>query len=97
MSNERRKRFLFRKEHSEVLEEKSKFADGIQEIWKRGNYEKIKEAHNDIVEYLKEKDFDFFSMQYLLTMTYMELLLSEYIESHGEEVKGQIKKLIGGE
>lgn len=86
-----------RKRKSEILEDKSKFADGIKEIWKSENYENIKNAHNEIVEFLKEKDFDFFSAQYLLTMTYMELLIGEYMESHAEEITEKLKKLKGGE
>jgi hypothetical protein len=84
-----------RKRKTEILEDKSKFADGIKEIWKRENYDGIKTAHNEIVEYLHEKDFDFFSMQYLLTMTYMELLINEYLESHSEEIQKRLLTLIG--
>jgi hypothetical protein len=76
------------------MEEKTKFADDIMGIWKRENYENIKAAHNDILEYLKEKNFDFFSVQYLLTMTYMELLISEYLESHSEELQNKLTALV---
>ena len=79
------------------MEEKSAFADNIAEIWKHDNYEKIKEAHNEINAFLQEKSFDFFSVQYLLTMTYMELLMNEYMETHKEEIKAKLKKIIGGE
>ena len=88
---------LLRKNKDEVLKEKSMFADNIQEIWKHENYEKIKEAHNEISVFLAEKGFDFFSMQYLLTMTYMELLVNEYIATHKEEITEKAKKLLGGE
>ena len=88
---------LLRRKRIEILEEKSGFADNIREIWKHENYEKIKEAHNEIIAFLGEKEFDFFSMQYLLTMTYIELLVNEYIETHNEEIKEKIKKMIGGE
>lgn len=88
---------IFRKKKKELLEDKAKFAEGIQQMWVRGNYENIKEAHNEILEYLKEKNFDFFSVQYLLTMTYMELLISEYLESHAEELKEKLVKMTGGE
>ena len=81
----------------EILEEKAKFAESVQQIWVHANYTNIKEAHNEILEYLKEKNFDFFSVQYLLTMTYMELLVNEYLESHKSEIKTQIKNLIKGE
>lgn len=76
------------------MEEKTKFADDIKGIWERENYENIKSAHNDILEYLKEKDFDFFSVQYLLTMTYMELLISEYLESHSDELRNKLTALV---
>jgi len=88
---------LLRRKPKEILEEKAGFANNIREIWKHENYGKIKEAHNEIVGYLKDKDFDFFSMQYLLTMLGTELLVNEYVESHKEEIKAQIKKVIGGE
>ena len=88
---------LSRKKKVEILEEKSQFADNIREIWQHENYEKIKEAHNDILGYLKDKDFDFFSMQYLLTMTYTEMLVNEYLESHKEEIAAKLKKMVGGE
>jgi len=88
---------LNRKKKVEILEEKSQFANSIREIWMHENYENIKEAHNEILNYLKEKDFDFFSMQYLLTMTYTEMLVNEYLESHKEEIVTKIKKMTGGE
>jgi len=88
---------LNRKKKVEILEEKSQFADNIREIWKHENYGKIKETHNEILSYLKEKDFDFFSVQYLLTMTYMEMLINEYLESHKEEIVTKIKKMMGDE
>ena len=88
---------LNRKKKVEILEEKSQFANNIRQIWMHENYENIKEAHNDILQYLKEKDFDFFSMQYLLTMTYTEMLVNEYLESHKEEIVTKIKKMMGGE
>ena len=88
---------LSRKKKVEILEEKSQFANNIREIWKHENYEKIKEAHNDLLVYLKDKDFDFFSVQYLLTMMGMELLVNEYLESHEEEIVTKIKKMMGGE
>lgn len=84
-----------RKRKSEILEDKSKFADDIKNIWTRENYEGIKTAHNEILEYLRDKDFDFFSVQYLLTMTYMELLISEYMESHATEIQKKILTLMG--
>ena len=84
---------MFKKKEREILEEKAEFAEGIQQIWVRGNYARIKEAHNEIVNYLKEKNFDFFSMQYLLTITYMELLVNEYLESHKEEIITKVKEL----
>jgi len=86
---------LNRKKKVEILEEKSQFANSIREIWMHENYENIKEAHNEILNYLKEKDFDFFSMQYLLTMTYTEMLVNEYLESHKEEIVTKIKKMTG--
>lgn len=85
-----------RKRKSEILEEKSRFADDIKNIWTRENYEGIKMAHNDIVEYLQEKNFDFFSVQYLLTMTYMELLIAEYMDSHKSEIEAKIKAMVKG-
>lgn len=88
---------IFKRKHAEVLEEKAQFADGIRKIWMHENYEKIQEAHNEIVEYLKQKGFDFFSLQYLLTMTYVELLAAEYMESHKTEIVSKIKEMIGGE
>jgi hypothetical protein len=88
---------LLRRKKTEILEEKAEFAESIKQIWVHGNYEKIKEAHNEILTFLKEKEFDFFSVQYLLTMTYMELLINEYMESHNEEIMGKLKKLMGGE
>jgi len=88
---------LNRKKKVEILEEKSQFADNIREIWKHENYENIKEAHNEILHFLKEKEFDFFSVQYLLTMTYVELLLAEYMDSHNEEIVEKLKNIIGGE
>ena len=88
---------LNRKKKVELLEEKSRFADNIREIWKHENYEKIKEAHNDILAYLQDKGFDFFSVQYLMTMMGMELLVNEYLESHKEEIVTKIKKMMGGE
>ena len=87
---------LLRKKQREILEEKSQFADNIREIWMHENYEKIKEAHNDILVYLKDKNFDFFSVQYLLTMTYIEMLVNEYMETHNEEIVTKIKKMMGG-
>lgn len=88
---------LNRKKKVELLEEKSQFADNIREIWKHENYEKIKEAHNEILGYLQDKEFDFFSVQYLLTMIGTELLMNEYLESHNEEIKVKLKKIMGGE
>jgi len=88
---------LNRKKKVEILEEKSQFADNIREIWKHENYENIKEAHNEILGYLKDKNFDFFSVQYLITMMGMELLVNEYLESHKEEIVTKIKKMMGGE
>jgi hypothetical protein len=84
-----------RRRKSEILEDKSKFADDIKNIWTRENYESIKTAHNEIIEYLQEKDFDFFSVQYLLTMTYMELLINEYLKSHSDEIQKKLITLIG--
>lgn len=86
-----------KKKKIEILEEKAEFAKTMQQIWVKGNYVQIIEAHNEILEFLKEKDFDFFSVQYLLTMTYMELLINEYMTSHKEEIKEQFKNLKGGE
>ena len=86
---------LGRKKKIELLEEKAEFANSIKQIWKHDNYENIKEAHNEILEYLKTRNFDFFSVQYLLTMTYMELLINEYMASHKEEIIKQIKEQIG--
>jgi hypothetical protein len=89
---------LLRRKKTEILEEKAEFAESIKRIWLHGNYESIKEAHNEIVGLLKEKDFDFFSVQYLLTMTYMELLINEYLESHKEEkIIKQVKDMMRGE
>lgn len=87
---------LIRRKKTELLEEKAEFAEHIKQIWVHGNYESIKEAHNEILAYLKEKDFDFFSVQYLLTMTYLELMVNEYLESHNEEIIEKLKKLVGG-
>ena len=81
----------------EILEEKSAFVDNIAEILKHNNYGKIKEAHNEINRFLQEKNFDFFSVQYLLTMTYMELVVNEYIATHKEEIMEKVKKVMGGE
>jgi len=36
-------------------------------------------------------------VQYLLTMTYTEMLLNEYLESHKEEIVTKLKKMMGGE
>ena len=95
--HEKKMSLFARKKPTEVLKEKAQFAEGIQQLWVRSNYEQIKEAHNELLSYLKEKDFDFFSVQYLLTMTYMELLISEYLESHSAEVKEKLTKILGGE
>ena len=81
----------------EILEEKAGFANNIMEIWKHENYQRIKIAHNEIISHLKEQNFDFFSMQYLLTITYMELLVAEYLTSHKEEIQKQFKELLGSE
>lgn len=86
-----------KRKKTEILEEKSQFADNIMNIWKHENYENIKAAHNDIVDYLQEKKFDFFSVQYLLTMTYMELMINEYMESHSKEIAAKFKSIIGEE
>ena len=79
------------------MEDKANFATNIMEIWKNENYANIKVAHNEIVEYLKDRKFDFFSMQYLLTITYMELMVNEYLTSHKEEIIKQVKELMKGE
>lgn len=86
-----------RKGHKIKLEKDEEFVEGLKQIWVSQNYRNIKEAHNEIVEYLKEMNFDFFSMQYLLTITYMELLVNEYMSSHREEIKEQFKKMLGSE
>jgi len=88
---------LVRQKKTEILKEKAEFANHIREIWKHENYEKIKDAHNNILAFLKEKDFDFFSVQYLLTMTYTEMLINEYMESHKEEIIAKLKNMMGGE
>ena len=88
---------LNRKKKVEILEEKSHFADNIRQIWMHENYENIKEAHNDLLVYLKDKDFDYFSILYLLSMTLGEVFMNEYLETHKEEIKEKLKKLMGGE
>lgn len=86
-----------KKKKTDILEDKAEFANNIMEIWKSQNYANIKIAHNEIVTYLKEQNFDFFSMQYLLTITYMELLVNEYLASHKEEIQKQFREFLGSE